>query len=106
MSDFQSNWTGRSTVELAKDVESGDKTYEAEAHDEHNGGRNLQAWGIVGVESQHVGGTGATSDRSGAVSPGSTAKPAAAHASGSSGGATWCHDSGSRGLGIGRLRLG
>lgn len=45
---------GSRAIELTKDVEAGDEADEAEAHDEDNGGRNLQAWSIVSVESEHV----------------------------------------------------
>lgn len=41
-------------VELAEDVESGNKADEADAHDEHGGGSDLEAGRFIGVESQHV----------------------------------------------------
>lgn len=41
-------------VELAEDVESGDEADEAQAHDEDDGGSDLQARSVVGVEPQHV----------------------------------------------------
>lgn len=45
---------GSRAVELTKDVEDGDEIDEAEAHNEDDGGRNLQAWSNIGVEPQHV----------------------------------------------------
>ncbi|KAF7823425.1 NAC domain-containing protein 68 [Senna tora] len=103
----KSNSACRSTVELAEHVKRGDETDEAEAHDEHDGGGNLQPRGVVGVEPQHVGAaTGSARDCAGAVSPASSAETAAAHTGGCSGGAAWSHDSGSRGGSISsRLRL-
>ena len=74
-------------------MKSGDETDEAEAHDEDDGGGNLQARGIIGIKSEHVGRAGA-SDGGGAVSAGSSAKAAAAHAGGCGGGATWRGDAG------------
>lgn len=51
----KSSSAGRSVeVELAEDVERGDEANEAEAHDEHDGRSDLQAWSVVGVEPQHV----------------------------------------------------
>lgn len=45
---------GSRAIELTKDVEAGDKADEDDAHDEDDGGRNLHARSIVGVEPQHV----------------------------------------------------
>lgn len=53
---------GSRSIELTKDVEAGNESDETEAHDEDDGGGNLQARSIVGVEPQHV----ATATRSGA----------------------------------------
>ena len=46
--------SGFGAIELAENVESGDEAYEAKTHDEDNGRGYLQAWSIVGVESEHV----------------------------------------------------
>ena len=48
-------------------MERGDEADEAEAHDEHDGRRDLQAGSVVGVEPQHVAaGAGTASDPAGA----------------------------------------
>ncbi|GKV11374.1 hypothetical protein SLEP1_g22638 [Rubroshorea leprosula] len=41
-------------IELAKNKKNGDKADEAETHDKDNGGRGLQAGGIINIKAQHV----------------------------------------------------
>jgi len=56
-------------------VERGDEADEAERHDEHHGGREAEAGGLVGVEAEHVA-PAATRE---AASPGGRGGAAASH---------------------------
>ena len=40
-------------VELAHDVKNSNKGNETNAHDEHHIGRDLEPWGVIGVELEH-----------------------------------------------------
>lgn len=87
-------------------MERGDEADEAEAHDEHHRGGDLEAWSVVSIEPQHVAssGAGASTDGGGACS---SAEATTAHAGGGGSGAARSHHARSRG-GMGRcgLRLG
>ena len=74
-SDPSSSGAGSESVELAEDVEGGDEADEAEAHDEDDGGANLEPRRVVRVEPEHVAAssaaesTGATGATSGSADP-------------------------------------
>lgn len=78
-------------IKLAEDMKSRDEADEAEAHNKHDGRRDLQSRSIVGVESQHVAsGTRSTAERSRAwSSSGSSRNPTAAHSCSGGGGSAW-----------------
>lgn len=71
---------GFRAVELAEYVESGDKSDEADAHDEHSCWSDLQAGRFIRVESEHITprSGAAAADTSGAVW--SASEPTATHA--------------------------
>lgn len=68
------------TIKLAKDASNDDKIDEVKAHDKDNARQNIQAKGIVSVESKHVGEAAATANSRGLVFAGSTTKKALARA--------------------------
>lgn len=70
-------------VELAEHVEGGDEADEAEAHDEHDGGGDLQAWSVVGVEPEHVvsGARAAAAAHASGAGAAASAETTAAHSS-------------------------
>lgn len=51
------------TVELPEDVKSGNEPDKAEAHEEDDGGRDLQPGSIISVESEHVCASSGAADR-------------------------------------------
>lgn len=55
------------TVELPEDVKSGNEPDKAEAHEEDDGGRDLQPGSIISVESEHVCASSGAADRACAV---------------------------------------
>ncbi|KAJ4957472.1 hypothetical protein NE237_024583 [Protea cynaroides] len=77
---LKSSTSSRSVeVEHAKDVESGNKADEAKDHDKDNGGSDIQAWGVIHVEPQHVASVPATYESTRLAS--STTQPSPPHPS-------------------------
>lgn len=72
-------------IKLTEDVKSGYEADETNAHDEDDGGGDLEAGSVVGVESEHVAAAGGGGDGGGV---GGSAEATAAHAGGRGGGAT------------------
>lgn len=79
---------GFDAVELADDVEDGDEADEAEAHDEDDGGADLQARRVVRVEAKHIA-AGPAASKAGRADGGRGAtQPPSTHPGGGGGGAT------------------
>lgn len=97
--------SGIEAVKFADDVEGGDESDEAEAHDQNHGGADLQPRRIVGVEPEHVAVAAAAAQPGGAGvgRRGPASQPPTAHTGGRRRRPARGHGAAAGG---GRLRLG